>query len=66
MSVATPQPVGPKPKRCWYQFSLRTLLIFVTFFAIPCSWLAVRLDRAKKQKKAVEVFRALGFNSVRL
>ena len=43
----------PKPKLRWYQFSLRTLLIAVTLFAILCSWFAVRL-RANQQKAALE------------
>ncbi len=30
-------PRPSKPKRRWYQFSLRTLLLFVTLFAIGCA-----------------------------
>jgi hypothetical protein len=48
------QPANPKPKLRWYQFSLRTLLIFVTLFAIPCSWLAEKMQQARRQKEAVE------------
>lgn len=44
----------PKPKRRWYQYSLRTLLIFVTVVAVFCSWFAVRMQRAKRQREAVE------------
>ncbi len=32
MSEADPPLALPKPRRRWYQFSLRTLLIFVTLF----------------------------------
>ena len=38
----------------WYQFSLRTLLIVVTLFAFLCSWFAVKMQQAEKQRKAVE------------
>jgi hypothetical protein len=37
----------------WYQFSLRTLLIFVTLFACVCSWFAVKMKEARRQKEAV-------------
>jgi hypothetical protein len=43
-----------KQKLRWYQFSLRSLLIFVTLFAIPCSWLAVKIRQARNQRKAVD------------
>jgi hypothetical protein len=33
----------PTPSRRRLQFSLRTLLVFVTLCAIPCSWLAVEM-----------------------
>ena len=42
------------------QFSLRTLLIFVTLFACVCSGFAVLRDMAKRQKEAVESLRKLG------
>ena len=44
----------PKRKRRWYQFSLRTLLIFTLICAIVSAWMAVRLKRAERQKSAVE------------
>lgn len=40
--------------RRWFQYSLRTLLVLVTAFAVACSWFACRLKRAERQKNAVE------------
>jgi hypothetical protein len=51
---------SPKAKLRWYQFSLRSLLIFVTLFAIPCSWLAVKMKQARRQKETVEAVIKLG------
>jgi hypothetical protein len=53
-------PTAPKPKRRWFQYSLRTLLVVVTLFAIPCSWLVVMLRQAERQRKAVAAIRNLG------
>jgi len=39
-----------EPKLRWFQFSLRTLLVFVTVCAIPCSWLAVRMREAERKQ----------------
>jgi hypothetical protein len=49
-----------KRKLRWYQFSLRSLLIFVTLFAVACSWFAVKMGRAKRQKEAIEVIQKVG------
>jgi hypothetical protein len=35
----------PKRKRRWFQFSLRTLLIFVLICAIPCAWRGRKIER---------------------
>ena len=44
---------SPKSKCRWYQYSLRTLLVFVTLFAVACSWFAVKLRQARRQREAV-------------
>ena len=43
----------PKPKLRWFQFTLRTLLVFVTLFAIACSWLGVKMQSARRQQETV-------------
>ena len=48
------------PKRRWFQFSLRTLLVFVTLCAIPCSWLAVKLRQMKREEAAAAVIEKAG------
>ena len=53
-------PTKLKEKKRWYQFSLRTLLLFVTFTAILCSWLGVKIKQARKQREAAEALQKLG------
>ncbi len=48
---------APKAKLKWYQYRLAHLFIFVTICAIPCSWFACRMAKAKRQKEAVEAIR---------
>lgn len=45
----------PKPKLRWYQFSLRTLFMFITLFAVACGWLSVKMQRARRQRETVQV-----------
>jgi hypothetical protein len=51
---------GAKPKLRWYQYSLRTLVVFVMLCAVACSWLAVKMEQARKQREAVEAIEKLG------
>jgi len=43
-----------QPERRRFQFSLRTLLLAVLVVSLPCSWFAVRMERAKRQREAVD------------
>ena len=46
--------LAPLPKLRWYQFSLRSLLLFVALCAIPCSWVAVKRERVRRQQEMIE------------
>ena len=37
-----------------FQFSIRSLLLFVVVVAVVCSWLAVKMQQARRQREAVE------------
>jgi len=50
----------PNPKRRWYQYSLRTLFVLMTLFAIFCSWYSYELKQAAKRRAAVEAIRRAG------
>jgi hypothetical protein len=41
-----------KPKRRWYQFSLRTLLLVMMVF---CVWVGVRVNWARNNRASVAV-----------
>ncbi len=49
-----------KPTRRWFQFKLRTLLIAVPLLALPLSWFATRMEKARSQREAVEAIAKLG------
>ena len=40
--------------RCRFQFSIRSLMVLTVAVAVPCSWLAVKMKQAERQRKAVE------------
>lgn len=46
-----------KPRWRWFQFSLRALLLLMTVFGI---WFGIRMDRARRQKRAVAVLQECG------
>ena len=46
--------------RLRFQFSIRSLLLLTVVVAIPCSWLAVEREQARKQQAAVEAIKKLG------
>lgn len=54
MTATEPQAASAKPKRRWYQYSLRTLLLLMLVASIAMSWLSVRRQRAKAYREAIE------------
>jgi hypothetical protein len=46
--------------RCWFQFSIRSLLVLTVAVALSCSWLATEMKAAKTQKDAARCISALG------
>jgi hypothetical protein len=46
-----------KPRRRYLTFSLRTLFVLTTAFAI---WLGVVVNRAREQREAIKAIEALG------
>ena len=49
----------PKPKRRWYQFSLRTLPI-VLVLSLPLSWLGQKLRQAREHRETVNAILEAG------
>lgn len=50
----------PERRRRRLQFSLRSLFVFMLLVGIGMSWLAVRMERARKQREAVGAIRQAG------
>jgi hypothetical protein len=42
-----------KPKRRWYQFSLRALLVVGLVFVIGVGWIGIRMKRAQENREAL-------------
>lgn len=60
MSTTESQTASPPCKRRWLQFSLRTLLLFMLLASIGLSWVAVKMEQARKEREAVEAIRKTG------
>ena len=41
----------PKPKRRWYQFSLKTLLVVVTLFCVMAGWGSWRIQQVRSDQR---------------
>jgi hypothetical protein len=65
MESEPPKADLPKRRRRWFQFSLRSLLIFMMLISIACSWGTLRLRRALKRTAAVRQRRARDMQRLR-
>lgn len=43
----------PKPNRRWYEFSLKTLMIVMTLFAMTVGWVGYRVQRAQQNRQRI-------------
>jgi hypothetical protein len=50
----------PKRRRRWFQFSLRTLLIFTVIIAVGAGWLGKRFEQKRKDRETVAAIVKLG------
>ena len=48
------------PKRRWFRFNLRTLLIAVVLLSLPLGWLTMKMRQAERQRRVVETIREAG------
>ena len=49
-----------KPRRRWFQYSLRTLLVLMLLVCIGMGWLAVKMQRVRREREAVAAIERLG------
>jgi hypothetical protein len=49
-----------EPRLRWFQYSLSTLLLAVLLVSIGMSWVAVRMQRARREREAVAAIMELG------
>jgi len=60
MEAEPPKADPPKRKRRWFQFSLRSLLIFTMICAVACGLLGKRMEQKRKEREGVEAILRLG------
>ena len=58
--MAASPPEAPARKLRWFQYSVRSLLLFMLLVSLGMSWVAVKIDRARRQERAVEEIEKLG------
>jgi hypothetical protein len=60
MQTEPPKAEPPKRKRRWFQFSLRSLLIFTAVCAVSAGWLGRRIEQKRIERVAVEAIVRMG------
>ena len=51
---------APKRRRRWYQFSLRSLMLFILVCAIPSAWVGPKLEATRCEQVVVTEIESLG------
>jgi len=46
------------PRRRWYQFSLRTLLVWMLLVSVLCAWFGLRVKRVRECHAILEEMKA--------
>src|SRR5689334_22834012 len=49
-----------KPKRRWFRYSLRTLLVFVTLASAGFGWLGYKVRQSQQHREAIKTIEKLG------
>jgi hypothetical protein len=53
MDALKSQPALPAPKRRWFQYSLRSLMLFVLCCSIACSWYATQVANQREAVRGI-------------
>jgi hypothetical protein len=53
-------PPIPARRRRWFQFRLRTVLLGTVVLCLPLGWLSVKLERTRRQRRAVSAITNAG------
>src|ERR1700676_1787169 len=53
MEAEPPKADPPKRNRRWYQFSLRSLMIFTLICAVCAGWLGKKIHQKRREREAV-------------
>ena len=54
MSSEPPEVEPPKRKRCWFQFSLRTLMVGVTLLGVACAYIGWQAKIVNERRRLLE------------
>lgn len=60
--MAQEKTAASRPRRRWLQFKLRTLLVAMVAACIPLAWLTMKLERTRRQRRAVVAIDNVGGN----